>query len=100
MSTCLVLFKPREIFFIHIGKILRTLHHKVDEVSAAPEARRDQKVCQNPEEPAQMDVLIFLVLLLIHYGFLHRAKLDSLMEQSCLTQNFLVTYYICMLLQF
>lgn len=77
MSTCLVLLKPGEIFFIHLSKLLRTFHHKVDEVSTASEARRDQKVCQNPEEPPEVDVLIFLVLLFIHDGFLQWGKNES-----------------------
>lgn len=70
MLTCLVLLKPGQILFIHLSKLLRALHHKVDEVSTTPEAGYDKKVGQNPEEPSEVDVLIFLVLLLIYNGFL------------------------------
>lgn len=56
--------------FITLGKLLRALHHKVDEVPASSEARYDQKISQNPEKPSKVDVLIFLVFLFIHNGFL------------------------------
>lgn len=61
--------------FVTLGKLLRALHHKVDEVSTSSEARNDQKISQNPEKPSQVDVLIFLVLLFIYNRFLHRSKI-------------------------
>lgn len=61
--------------FIALGKLLRALHHKVDEVSTSSEAGYDQKVCQNPEKPSKVDVLIFLVLLFIYNGFLNWDKI-------------------------
>lgn len=60
----LIFFIPAEIFAC--GKLLRPLHHEVDEISAAAEAANDQDVCQDSQEPPQVDVLILLVLLLIH----------------------------------
>lgn len=77
MSTYLVIFKPREIVCLPLRKLLRTFHHKVDEVSAASKDAQDQKVCHNPEEPSEMNVLIFLVLLFIHDGFLQRGKISQ-----------------------
>lgn len=56
--------------FITLGKLLRALHHKVDEVPTSSEARYDQKISQNPEKPSKVDVLIFLVFLFIYNGFL------------------------------
>lgn len=75
MFTHLILFKPGEIGFITLGKLLRALNHKVDEVSASSEAGYDQKICQNPEKPSKVDVLIFLVLLFIYNGFLNWGKI-------------------------
>lgn len=76
ISTCLVFFKPREFFLLHLCKVLRTFHNKVDEVSAASESACDQEVGQNPEEASEMDVLIFLVLLFIHDGLLQQVKIS------------------------
>lgn len=64
----LVLLVPAEV--IPGSKLLRPLHHKVDEVSAATKAAGDEEVSQDSEEPTQVDVLIFLVLLFIHNGLL------------------------------
>lgn len=77
MSTCLILVKPWEIVRIRLSKVLRPFHHKVDEVSAASKAACDQNVCQNSEEPSEMYVLIFLVLLFIHNGFLPKSNLSQ-----------------------
>lgn len=68
----LIFFIPAEI--VPCGKLLWPLHHEVDEVSAAAEAADDQEVCQNSQEPPQVDVLILLVLLLIHDGLLFLSK--------------------------
>ena len=96
MSTCLVLLKPREIGILHVSKFLRPFHHKVDEVSTASEAAQDHKVCQNPEEPSQMDVLIFLVLLFIHDGFLQQGKIWVSFKgtQMQLHGTFLIIYIL------
>lgn len=64
----LIFFIPAEI--IPCGKLLRPFHHKVDEVSTATEAAGDHEVCQDSQEPPQMNILILLVLLFIHDGLL------------------------------
>lgn len=68
----LILLVPAEV--VPCGKLLRSLHHKVDEVPTAAEATGDQEVSQDSEEPAQVDVLVLLVLLLVHNGLLFLSK--------------------------
>lgn len=68
----LILLIPAEV--VPCGKLLRSLHHKVDEVPTAAEATGDQEVSQDSEEPAQVDVLVLLVLLLVHNGLLFLSK--------------------------
>lgn len=68
----LILLIPAEV--VPCGKLLRSLHHKVDEVPTAAEATGDKDVSQDSEEPAQVDVLVLLVLLLVHNGLLFLSK--------------------------
>lgn len=68
----LVLLIPAEVG--SVCKLLRPFHHEVDKVAATPEATDDQEVSQNSEEPAKVDVFIFLVLLLVYDGLLFLAE--------------------------
>lgn len=68
----LIFFIPAEIG--PCGKLLRPFHHEVDEVPAAAKAAGDQEVCQDSQEPPQVDVLVLLVLLLIYDGLLFCQK--------------------------
>ena len=67
----LVLLKPGEVVLVDLCELLGALHHEVDEVAAAPQGAQDEEVGQHPKEPAQVDVLVLLVLLLVHDGLLH-----------------------------
>lgn len=64
----LIFFIPAEI--IPCGKLLWPLHYEVDEVSTAAKAAGDQEVCQDSQEPPQVNVFILLVLLFIYDGLL------------------------------
>lgn len=75
LQRYLVLLVPAEVG--PVGELLRPLHHEVDEVSAATEAAGDEEVRQDPEEPAQVDVLVLLVLLLIHDGLLFSSAAET-----------------------
>lgn len=68
----LILLIPAKV--IPVGEFLRSLHHKVDEVPTPTKAAGDKEVCQNPEKPAQVDVLVLLVFLLVHNGLLFLSK--------------------------
>lgn len=71
----LVLLIPAEV--VPVGELLRPLHYKVDEVSAAAEAADDHDVSQDSEEPPQVNVLILLVLLLVDDGLLFLSKQEQ-----------------------
>ena len=101
MSTCLILFKPSELALFHISELLRAFHHEVDEVSTASKTAKDQKVCKNPEEATEVDVLILLVLLFINNGFLQQDEMSQIYETklfqvraTCLLNTQHVWYFL------
>jgi hypothetical protein len=68
-SCCyLIPFVPADI--LHFGEFLGSLDHEVDEVSTATQATDDEKVGQDTKKSCQMDILLFVILLFIHYRLL------------------------------
>lgn len=68
----LIPFIPPNI--LHFWKCLGAFHHKVNEVATPTQAAYDEDVGQDPQEPPQVDVLIFVAFLLIHDRFLKKKK--------------------------
>lgn len=73
-SRCyyLVFLIPAQV--IPASKLLRAFDHKVDEVSTASQDAGNEEVGQYTQESPQVDVLILLVLLFIHDGFLQHTR--------------------------
>ena len=78
----LVFLIPAEV--IPAGKLLRPLHHEVDEVATPPEAADDHEVGKDPQEPPQVNVLVLLVLLLVHDGLLLVLVQNQVRCSTCL----------------
>lgn len=70
----LIPFIPANI--LHLGELLGSLHHKVNEVPTSTQTADDEKVGQDTEKSCQMDIFFFVTLLFIHYWFLDVWKRD------------------------
>lgn len=66
----LISFIPPDV--LHFGKCLGAFHHKINEVATPTQATYDKDIGQNPQEPSQVDVLVLVAFLLIHYRLLKK----------------------------